>query len=430
VVRLRFQKDSVKTYLSRAKATFPGRWFWLLIGLGLLTYSQHLMQQRDPVGDINPALDSLNVNWKLEIVNMQNLGAAFPFLLAGGIISMLAFLPAWKKQDEPSPSQDITHKPAWSYILPRLGLGILLFAYLIYKLARHEYTPILPWLWITILALLTYLFYKHAKSGEEDLALKITRIDVIWIAGLFLAGLAIGSFALQDIPNIMVPDEGSFWENGRAIAAGDFKPAFFDFGVYTFPIVSSIFQGWVMRLVGINLWGWRFASVLAGTFTVIPLYLLAREWFDQRVAVIATLLMLSSPYYLSFARMGYNNSQSLFPVALCLYFWSLGYKRNSLLFYWLAGLAAGLGFYTYTAAWLGPVTIVIVMILLTFIRRIPGPLSYVPLALLPGHVWSMEPATRMLSLCSSNCSKPVSSVPFMAAHTTPLRNSIRRAMHT
>ena len=104
--------------------------------------------------------------------------------------------------------------------------------------------------------------------------------------------------------------------------------------------------------------------------TVIPLYLLAREWFDRRVAVMAALFMVSSPYYLSFARMGYNNSQALFPVVLSLYFWSLGYKRASNLYYWLAGLAAGLGFYTYTAAWLGLVTIIMVMVMLIAIRRI------------------------------------------------------------
>jgi hypothetical protein len=68
--------------------------------------------------------------------------------------------------------------------------------------------------------------------------------------------------------------------------------------------------------------------------------------------------------------MGYNNSQALFPVVLSLYFWSVGYRRHSALYYWLAGLAAGLGFYTYPAAWLGLVTIIIVMILFTIIRRI------------------------------------------------------------
>ena len=136
-------KDSIKAFLFRAKATLPGRWFWLLIGLGLLAYSQYLIQQREPVGDINPTLDMWNVTHRLEIVNMQNFGAAIPFLLAGGLISALAFLPSWKNQENNPVPQNQTRAPNWSYLLPRLGFGLLLFAYLIFKLTRHEYTPMI-----------------------------------------------------------------------------------------------------------------------------------------------------------------------------------------------------------------------------------------------------------------------------------------------
>jgi 4-amino-4-deoxy-L-arabinose transferase-like glycosyltransferase len=237
------------------------------------------------------------------------------------------------------------------------------------KLNRHEYIPIMPWVWLITLALLTSLFYQHEKTAGVNLSLNITRLDLLWMIIMFLSSLVIGGFTLQDIPNIMIPDESAFWEYGRAIAIGNDKPIFFDFGVYSFPVASSIFQGWVIRLFGVNLWGWRFASVLAGSFTVFPLYLLAREWFDRRIAVMATLFMISSPYYLSFARLGYNNSQSLFPTVLSLYFWSLGFKRTSNLYYTLAGLAAGLGFYTYIAAWLGLITVLKLMVLVPLIQR-------------------------------------------------------------
>jgi 4-amino-4-deoxy-L-arabinose transferase-like glycosyltransferase len=300
---------------------------------------------------------------------MQNFGRAIPYLLGGGLLCAFAFLPEWNKGGETQKETNTETKINWPYLLPRLGASILMFTYLIYQLGRHGYSPFLPWIWGFTLALLTYLFYKHEKDNGIDLNLKISRSDVLWMAGLFMVGLVIGSFALSDIPKIMIPDEGSFWEAGRAIATGEFKPVFFDFGVYTFPVTSSIFQGWAMRLFGVNLWGWRFASVLAGTLTVFPLYLLAREWFDRRVALMAPLFMLSSSYYLSFARMGYNNSQALFPVVLSLYFWSLGHKRNSKLYYWLAGLSAGLGFYTYPAAWLGLVAIVMMMAIMIAIRR-------------------------------------------------------------
>jgi len=362
--------DKIKTFLSRARELLPGRWFWLLVGLGLIINGIYLAHQRGDINDASQTLLRWNENFHLEIVNLLQLAVATPYLIGGGLLIALAFIPLWNKQEELQVQGSLTEPPNWAYFLPRMVLTTLLFALLIFLLARKQYTPILAWLWVYILLAQTFLFYRREKTVGTDLSPKIARLDILWIAGLFLAGLGIGAFALYDIPNIMIPDEGAFWETARAIATGDLKPDLFAFGVYTFPVASSLFQGWVMRFVGINLWGWRFASVLAGTFTVIPLYLLAREWFDRRVAVLAVLFMCTSPYYLSFARMGYNNSQSLLPVVLCLYFWSLGYKRSSSLYTWLAGIAAGLGFYTYPASWLGLVTVISVMVTFTLVRRI------------------------------------------------------------
>ena len=348
----------------------PGRWFWLLVGLGLVVNGIYLMQQRGDFNDANQTLILWNDKFHLEIVNILYFAVAIPYLLAGGLLSAFSFIPSWKKQEETQVPISTKEPPNWAYFLPRMALTTLLFALLIFMLAQHKYTLILVGLWIYILVVQVLLFYRREKSVGTNIVLNLSHSDILWMLGLFITGLVIGAFALNDIPNIMIPDEGSFWETARAIATGDLKPDFFGFGVYTFPVASSIFQGLVMRLVGVDLWGWRFASVLAGTFTVVPLYLLAREWFDRRVAVVAVLIMLTNPYYLSFARMGYNNSQALFPVVLSLYFWSLGYKRASSLYYWLAGVAAGLGFYTYTAAWLGLVTITIMMVLILIIRRI------------------------------------------------------------
>jgi 4-amino-4-deoxy-L-arabinose transferase-like glycosyltransferase len=374
--------DKAKAFSNRARELLPGRWFWLLVGLSLIVNSIYLMHQRGPNSEANQTLMLWNGIYRLEIVNILYFAVAIPYLVAGGLLSAFSLIPFWEKQEEIQTKAEREEAPNWAYYLPRIAVSAVLFAILIFILAQHKYAPILFWLWIYILALQSLLLYRREKSIGANLSPGITRVDIFWMLSLFLAGLAIGTFALKDVPNIMVPDEGSFWETARAIAAGDLKPAFFSFGVYTFPIASSIFQGWVMRLAGIDLWGWRFTSVLAGALAVIPLYLLAREWFDRRVAVMAGLLMLSSPYFLSFARMGYNNSQALFPVVLSLYFWVLGYKRSSSLYYWLAGLAAGLGFYTYPAAWLGLVTIMTAMMLFFIIRRIKFRQALIAIAIL------------------------------------------------
>jgi len=373
--------DSIKTFLTRVRESLPGRWFWLLVGLGLIVNGVYWIHQRGDINDAGQTLIRWSDDFHLEIVNILYLAVGIPYLVGGGLLSAFAFIPLWKKQEEIQAPTKTKETPNWAYYLPRVGFTILLFVLLIVMLAQHKYAPILVWLWVYILVVQTFLFHRREKIIGTDINPNISRMDIFWMASLFLAGLGIGAFALNDVPNIMIPDEGAFWETARAIATGDLKPDFFAFGVYTFPVASSIFQGWVMRFVGVNLWGWRFASVLAGAFTVIPLYLLAREWFDRRVAVVAALIMLTNPYYLSFARMGYNNSQALFPVVLCLYFWSLGYKRSSSLYTWLAGVAAGLGFYTYSASWLGLVSIMLMMVLFVFFRRIPFRQALVAIAI-------------------------------------------------
>ena len=136
-----------------------------------------------------------------------------------------------------------------------------------------------------------------------------------------------------------------------------------------------------MRWAGINMWGWRFASVLPAALTTVPLYLLARELFDRRTAIAANVMMVVNPYFLSFARLGYNNSQVLFPITLCIYFLVLGLRRDSRFYLWLAGLTAGLGFYTYFAAWLG-LAVIVIIVSLPLLRGNKSPENVVPLVVI------------------------------------------------
>jgi 4-amino-4-deoxy-L-arabinose transferase-like glycosyltransferase len=142
-------------------------------------------------------------------------------------------------------------------------------------------------------------------------------------------------------------DEGIFGSTARDIANGVFKPSVFAQGVDTFPVLSSIWQGWVMRIFGVNIWGWRFGSVLPGVMSIIPLYLLARDAFNRRIAIISSVVLLAIPYFLVYSRLGYTNIQPLFLVTLTLYLLFSGLRKTSSLYLYLAGCAAGLGFYTY-----------------------------------------------------------------------------------
>ncbi|MCC6499857.1 MAG: glycosyltransferase family 39 protein [Anaerolineales bacterium] len=252
-------------------------------------------------------------------------------------------------------------------LLPWLAVSLIVFTFVILQLAQHQSASILTWLWLGCLAILSALLWKVDRKNGINLDFNIAHRDGIWLFALLAFAFAAGCIFLNDLPAGWLPDEGPFWDTARQIALGKDKPSFFDFGVFTFPVASSMVQAWIMRWAGIDMWGWRFASVVPAALTVVPLYLLARDLFDRRVAVAASVFMIANPYFLSFARFGYNNSQSLLPVTACLYFLALGLKKDSRFYFWLAGLIAGFGFYTYFAAWLGLTVMVVTLLALPLI---------------------------------------------------------------
>src|SRR5258706_1355259 len=222
--------------------------------------------------------------------------------------------------------------------------------YLIWQLYHQSKELCLIGLWVVNVLGFGYLVFRLDLQNRVFHGPGIRRSDALWLMGVFLLGLIVGLYRLQGLPNQFVGDEGSFWDMASEIASGTIHQPFFGSGVYSFPNASSIAQAVVLMIFGISLWSWRFSSLLAGLLTIFPLYLLARELFDRQVAVVSCVILITSEYFLAFSRLGYNSSQTLFPVTLALYFIVMGVKRHSLLYFYLGGCAVGLGFYTYTAS--------------------------------------------------------------------------------
>jgi 4-amino-4-deoxy-L-arabinose transferase-like glycosyltransferase len=398
--RHRFDKLTarLRDLRERAREILPARWLVLLIGIGCLISSQYMMEQRFLQGQPIPAADDWNILYRLEIVNLSNVLAALPYFVVGVILCAWVILPSsWKETFVNwSARWPAWRATRWGKQISTLLVATGLMAYLLVQLGKHQqgYLPVYPFIWIIALVLFTLVIWNFDRDNKVNLSLELNSVDILWLLAILVVGLAIGTYVLNDIPAILIPDEGAFWENARAIALKQFRPVFFDSGVYTFPVASSIYQGWIMRLFGVNLWGWRFSSVLAGVAALVPLYLLGKEWFGRRVAVASAALMLANPYFLSFARLGYNNSQSLLPVTLAVYFWAIGSRKGSYFYLWLAGLTAGLGFYTYSAVWIGLVTLVLGIVYLRLLKQISWKQSFIVLALIL-LAWGLAFAPRL-----------------------------------
>jgi hypothetical protein len=116
--------------------------------------------------------------------------------------------------------------------------------------------------------------------------------------------------------------------------SGNPFPAFFPTGILEVFFGPSIFTV-------------RAASALAGILTVFFLYLLARELFDRRVAIIAAAFLSTFPYHLQFSRVGVMTIQDPLVVSLTLWLVVRAARRPSMAAFLWAGIATGLTFYTY-----------------------------------------------------------------------------------
>lgn len=228
--------------------------------------------------------------------------------------------------------------------------SIAINIFLLAQLMRHNTSNYLVLAWIASLVPVAILAWQLDRQSKIQLSPNLQRQDIVTLLLVLFVGLLFGAYRLEGVPNFLIGDEGTFWTTARDIVSGKYSPSVFDFGVYTYPILSSYYQAGIMAVSGLNIWGWRFSSLLAGLLAVPALYLLARELFNRRIATLGALALVFSPYFLAFSRFGYNNSQTLLPVTLAIALGYLGIKRSSLFYLLLAGYAAGMGFYTYTAA--------------------------------------------------------------------------------
>jgi len=116
-------------------------------------------------------------------------------------------------------------------------------------------------------------------------------------------------------------------------------------------------DAWTMMVFGISIWALKFPAAVIGTLTVLGVYLLARQLFDNRkeqIALLAAFFTAVSFWHVNFSRIGFRAIMVPFFIAFSLYFlWkAFGSRRgntgpNSFIWAIASGIFFGLGFYTY-----------------------------------------------------------------------------------
>lgn len=95
-------------------------------------------------------------------------------------------------------------------------------------------------------------------------------------------------------------------------------------------------------------------SVLAGVLSVIGLYLLVKELFDEKLAALSSFLLAVSFWHITISKLGSKDIFTSFTLIFAFYFIWNGLKHGRIFDFFLAGLFGGAGFYTGRGYFIAP----------------------------------------------------------------------------
>ena len=173
-------------------------------------------------------------------------------------------------------------------------------------------------------------------KSEDD---QITRNEYLLLLVLFVAALGV---RLYFIPfyRVISADGVGYVTAARSLLNGIYSPMTVYGVVYPFLTAVVSLAGLSTEIAG------RLVSAFMGSLLVVPLYLLARDFFNRNVGIIACILVIAWPPLRSWA--GEVMTQSTYITLIITWYWLLwrAYRRGSIPWSLAAGVVAGLSYLT------------------------------------------------------------------------------------
>lgn len=285
------------------------------------------------------------------IATTQNSGAAGLAYLAGltgFAVSLVAvrFLP---KHESNEPANRVR-----SLIGRRLALGVGTVVFAVPPLVQvnsQDYYLFSFGAWVLSLVLILAASWPEGWSapGVPHLSRGQFRRAAAYrgwapIAGIVAVG---GALRLVDLEGFPTGIHGDETEHALIVLSilerrgpDPFGPAFLGD-----PALHFYLDAPFLALLGPTVAGFRSFSALAGVATLLALYLLVKDVFNPRVALLATALLAGSALHINYSRLGMNVAQ--IPAMTCLSLWALWKAQESRRAVWWvsAGLLGGLSAY-------------------------------------------------------------------------------------
>ncbi|TSC91934.1 MAG: hypothetical protein CEN90_49 [Parcubacteria group bacterium Licking1014_17] len=197
-----------------------------------------------------------------------------------------------------------------------------------------------------------YYYYQIMNHKKKEL---IVAVFILFTAAFFRFN------NLAATPPGLYPDEAINGNEAiQAYETGNYKVFYKDNngreGLYInlLSIATNAFgnKPWVLRLI----------PALAGTLTVLGLYLLVKQLFNWQTAAFASFLLAISFWHVLFSRIAFAGILAPLFLVWALYFFWLGLARASLWDFGASGLLFGLGLQTYLPFRVAPLIAIITLV--------------------------------------------------------------------
>ena len=183
------------------------------------------------------------------------------------------------------------------------------------------------------------------------------RWELTIVLSLLAAAAVARLVSLERIPFVLGGDEASMGLEAVAVLEGRLTNPFAT-GWLSHPNLFFYVLAGAIGLLGPTITGLRLAPALAGALTVPALYLLARELFGRRVAVISAVYLAVYHYAIHYSRLGLNNAVDPLLAVLTFYFLCVGLRSRRPAWFALAGVSLGLEQYFYIGSRVMPLVLV------------------------------------------------------------------------
>lgn len=120
-------------------------------------------------------------------------------------------------------------------------------------------------------------------------------------------------------------------------------------------------QALSLKIFGYEPWALRLVSAIVGILTVWGTYFLAKELFNWQIGAISSFLLATSFWHTMFSRIGFRAIMAPFFLVWGFYFFWRGLSRAKFWSFAVSGVFWGLGFYTYIAYRIMPLSVLLVV---------------------------------------------------------------------